>query len=441
VTTTSGVSTATFSLTVPATLQSLQATYAGDQNYSASTSPPVTVTVSKLTTTTTLAVTGTPTARTPNTTYTFVATVAPSATTPALTGTVSFYDGITLLGTAPVTSGTSSDTATLPVALANSASHSITAVYSGDSNWSTSTSSAVALATTLMTDTVTLSANVSTAGPGASVILTATVTPSAVSTVEANPKGNVVFYNGTTIIGTAPLVAAPPGDTSVATLSLATLPGGSDTIHADYLGDFYYIAGVSNYVPLNIESFTITPVSNTPVLTIVKGNSGSASFIVAGLGGFGGTVQVVCAVPTQDDMTCTPTPQDVTPSTTTPVNFVIQTYVTGKTTGANRGNQSLPRVVGGTALAILGFFLLPPFRRRARLLAEKSASQNTRRFLILLLLLAGLGGVGIGCSNSTPVSTGTPLGETQLTITATDYVSNTVVSQSVYLPVNVVANP
>jgi drug/metabolite transporter (DMT)-like permease len=94
-----------------------------------------------------------------------------------------------------------------------------------------------------------------------------------------------------------------------------------------------------------------------------------------------------------------------------------------------------PRAVGGTALALLAFFLLP-FGRKARIFTGRS----TRRFLVLLLLLVGLGGAGIGCNNvSTPLSSqGTPLGVATLKITASAYVDNTVVSQSTYLTVNVV---
>jgi hypothetical protein len=72
------------------------------------------------------------------------------------------------------------------------------------------------------------------------------------------------------------------------------------------------------------------------------------------------------------------------------------------------------------------------------------ASRSTQRFLVLLLLLAGLCGVGMGCnsvSGLVPPTTGTPLGVATLKITAFADVDNTVVSQSVYLTVNVVAAP
>lgn len=62
-----------------------------------------------------------------------------SSTTGTPTGTVSFYDGTTLLNTAPITNGSATY---IPSGLAAGA-HSITAVYSGDVNFTAGTSSAV----------------------------------------------------------------------------------------------------------------------------------------------------------------------------------------------------------------------------------------------------------------------------------------------------------
>ena len=66
---------------------------------------------------------------------TFTATVTGPGGTP--TGTVQFKDGAANLGT-PVT--LVAGVATLPTSALNVASHPITAVYSGDGSYSTSTS-------------------------------------------------------------------------------------------------------------------------------------------------------------------------------------------------------------------------------------------------------------------------------------------------------------
>ena len=211
---------------------------------------------------------------------------------------------------------------------------------------------------------------------------------------------------------------------------------------AVYVGDLYYAPGTSNPVTIDVQDFSITPSpSNPPTnLTIVKGSSGSASFVVTGLGGFNNQIQVVCAVPTQDDMTCTASPQQVTPTGT--VTFTVQTYAAGgTTTSARRGpGQVWPRAAGEAALAVLVFFVLP-LGRRARIFASKECVHRARRWMTLLLLLAGAAAAGIGCSGSVQLAQngGTPLGVATSTVTAGSYVNNTVVSHSVYLTVNVVA--
>jgi hypothetical protein len=427
--TTTGSATATFSVTLPAAgAPSLQAIYAGDANYDATTSPAVTVTVSKGASVTTL--TATPAVLSVGTTESFTATITPvspvTGTTYTFTGTVSFYDGTTLLGSGVV----NANTATLAgVSLSTVTTHLITAVYSGDTSWATSTSNAVSLAAVLLNDTVTLTVSPPAPGPGQVVTMVATVTPTSTpaTTGEQNPTGFVYFYDGTTVLGEVMLTASL-GYSSTATLLNATLPAGNDVLTAVYVGDLYYEPGTSNSININVQDFTITPSSTNPPtnLTIVQGSSGSASFVVTGLGGFNGEIQVVCAVPTQDDMTCQASPQQVTP--TGAVTFTVQTFAAGQSVAQSRPGASWPRAVGGAALALLAVFLLPSGRR-------------ARRWITIVLLSAALGGIVVGCSSvSGSVATGgTPLGVATLKITGASYIDNTVVSHSVYLTVNVVA--
>jgi subtilase family serine protease len=442
---TAGTTGSTASYTIPSIVAGshvLTATYAGDTSYAASTSAAVAISSAKSATVTT--VTATPPVLAPGLTETLTASIAPASVVTgavySISGTVSFYDnGGTLLGTTAV----SSNTAMLAgVALANNVSHAVTAIYSGDTNFLTSTSAVLPLAATTLPDNVVLTSNLSTLSPGQALVLTVTVTPSATpaATAEQNATGNIIFYDGTTVLGTVALAAAPTGDSSTAMLTISTLPGGEDTVYAAYAGDLYYDAGNSNLLTLNIEDFTIVPSPSNPAtnLNIVQGTSGAASFVVTGLGGFNNTIQVVCAAAPQDDMTCTASPQQLSPPGS--VTFVVQTFLPGQQTTTTPLSRNVPavwpRALGGSALALLGFFLLP-IGRRARIFTDKSA----RRMVMLLLLLCGLGGVAIGCSNSgTAVNgTGTPLGVATLKITASANVDNTVASHSVYLTVNVTA--
>ena len=433
-----GVTAASFSITAPAAgAHALQAVYNGDDNYEAATSPPVTITVSKLATTTTL--TASPAMLQPGIPEALTAVVNAASgvsTSLAPTGSVSFYDGSTLLGTQQV----SSYSATLSnVMLDTTKAHLITAVYSGDTNFAGSTSNAVSLTASLLPDTVTLTAVPTVAGPGQAINFVATVTPNSMpaANYEQNPTGSVTFYNGTgtaaTVVGTAKLTSSI-GNSSTATFTSATLPSGQDTITAVYAGDSYFAPGTSNPVTVTVQDFAISPVTQPPSLTIPKGQSGQASFVVGGLGGYGGQIQVTCNTLPQDDMSCTPNPIQVTPTQT--VTFTVQTYLTGgpsgNSSGSVAGGGKAPiwlRAGGGFALAMV--FVLAPIGRGTRRL---------RRFGVLVLLLAGLCGAGVGCQGTSSGSNGlgTPLGTTTVTVTATAYIDNAVVSHSVYLTVNVI---
>jgi hypothetical protein len=118
---------------------SITAVYVASADYLTSTSSALSQVVDKATTKTTLA--AAPNPATSGATVTFTATVsvvAPGTGTP--TGTVTFMDGATELGTGTVNSSKKATFATTSLA---EGTHSITAVYSGDSNFNSDTSGAV----------------------------------------------------------------------------------------------------------------------------------------------------------------------------------------------------------------------------------------------------------------------------------------------------------
>ncbi len=154
------------------------------------------------------------------TAVTFTATVSFSAGTPS--GSVSFYDGTTLLGSGTLAQGVAAYTTTgLPAGAL-----SITAVYGGDTNFSTLTS--VAFTESVMSDfTVTAPATPVTIAPGGSVMVNITVPPLGgafdnVVTLSATglPPGAAATFNPPTVTpGTA-------GAPTVMTIQLATLTAG-----------------------------------------------------------------------------------------------------------------------------------------------------------------------------------------------------------------------
>jgi len=349
------------------------------------------------------------------------------------TGNVTLFVNGTAYGASTLASTTSSGVYTAAFSVTvPSATTTIYAIYDGDSNYVTATSATTTITATKALVTVTLAANSTTVNSGTAVILTATVTPKSASSTT-NPTGTVAFWEGSTELGTATLSAASGTTTSTATLTTTKLAGGTDSLTAVYGGDTTYDSATSNTLTLTVEGFTLTADASNPAtnLNIVKGSSGAEIFDITSLGGYASTVQVICTVATQDDMSCGASPQQVTPTGT--VTFTVTTYTTGGPAYARNNRQRLwPPAAGGLALAGLIAFLIP-CRGRARYFLGK-------RFLPVLLLLAGLAGSGLGCNSSTALANaGTPLGVATLKVTAMDYVNNVVPSQSLYFTVNVTA--
>lgn len=183
---------------LPVGPHSFVATYPGDDNFTGSTSNPVSVTVTKANTTT--ALTG-PSSSTGGQAATFTATVsvvAPGAGT--RTGTVQFKDGAANLGTPK--SVDSSGVAALTTSVLAPGSHQITAVYSGDANFNGSTSSTV-------TDTVTCDKVVT--GSATSVDGVSGTTCVASATVGGNikvPAGGKLLLLTDTVGGTVNVTGA-----------------------------------------------------------------------------------------------------------------------------------------------------------------------------------------------------------------------------------------
>jgi len=210
--------------TLPSGSDSIVATYEGTTDYAASASSAKTVTITPAiaTTTTTLAASSNPI--TVGQVVAFIATVTAGSGSP--TGTVTFMDGSTLIGTVTLNSTTHQAVAftlSLPVGPNN-----ITATYNGTSGFATSSASVnetVNPAGAATTTTLAASSNPITAGQV--VAFTATVTAGSFS-----PTGTVTFVDGSTLIGTVTLNST----IHQAIAFTASLPVGSNRITATYNG-------------------------------------------------------------------------------------------------------------------------------------------------------------------------------------------------------------
>ena len=203
----------------------ITAVYGGDGNFTTSSSNAASQIVNQASTTTTLA--ASPSSTTYGQSVTFTATigvVSPGAGTP--TGSVEFFDGTTLIATTPL----SGSTAAVSTAALTAGTHSITAQYLGDGNFSSSTSSPATVPVRMASTTTNLSSSASTSVFGQSVTFTATI--GVVAPGAGVPTGSVTFKDGSTTLGTGTL-----NSTGQATFATTTLAVGSHTITAVYGGD------------------------------------------------------------------------------------------------------------------------------------------------------------------------------------------------------------
>jgi hypothetical protein len=206
----------------------ITATYAGNTNFGGSTSNLVTQVVSQASSSVALNTSGSPI------TYgepaTFTATVSPSAAT----GTVTFKDsGADITGC--INQAVSGGTATCAIGVLGGGSYSITAVYSGDTNYTGSTSNLITQLVNQASSSVALTTSGSPIAYGELVTFTATTSPLAAS-------GTVTFKDGGVDI-TGCINQAVSGGT--ATCATSTLSVGSHSITAVYSGDANYLGSTS----------------------------------------------------------------------------------------------------------------------------------------------------------------------------------------------------
>jgi hypothetical protein len=180
-------------------------------------------------------------------------------------GTVTFYDGTTSLGTASLDgSGAASFNTSTILTLGT---HSITTVYSGDANFLGSTSSVLTLTVTQAASSVAVALTMGTNPSkfGQALTFTATVSPQ----FAGVPTGQVIFKDGTNIIGTHTL-----NSSGKAVITIVTFGIGAHSITAFYTGDQNFTASDSSASPLTqtVNTNTGTSLTNlvlttTPTIT------------------------------------------------------------------------------------------------------------------------------------------------------------------------------
>jgi Bacterial Ig-like domain (group 3) len=212
---------------LPLGSNSITVSYASDGNYASNTSAVLNETINQAATKTVVATSGSPSTFGQSVTFTATVTVkSPGSGTPT-TGTVQFKDGSTVIGTGTLNGSGQATYTTSALAVG---SHSITAVFEGDTDFTTSTSAAITQRVTKATASASVSSSDDSVATGTSVTLTATVTPTTPG--GTMPTGTVTFYSGSTVLGTAPL-----NSNGQATLPASWKKAGNYAITVKYNGD------------------------------------------------------------------------------------------------------------------------------------------------------------------------------------------------------------
>jgi hypothetical protein len=339
------------------------------------------VTVGKAATAT--KVTSSPAAPTAGQTVTLTATVSVTTpiagVTPSFTGNVTFYDNGNNIGSPGVST---TGVATLTTMLAG-ANDTVTAVYSGDTNFLTSTGT-LSVTSAPVTTTSVLTVNPMGGLAGSNFILTASVSAStALNVSPGTPAGQVSFYdtyNGQQVpLGTAPLVASG-AYLAIGQIQTTGLKAGTHSIYAVYSTNSSFTGSTSNVVTVNVTDYSVT--FSPSVLTLSAGSSGTVVATISAVNGFAGQVVLGCTPPAGAAATCVFNPSVINVSGTSQL-LIRTTAPQARRTVQHAG---LGRdLVGAAMAALLMGFLLPGLRRRRPLLLMLMAS---------CVLLGGL-----GCTN------------------------------------------
>jgi hypothetical protein len=245
---------------------------------------------------------------------------------PAPTGTVTYFDNGSSIGTVTLSNGSVPNSSTLTYSAAGT--HTFTASYSGDGNYAAQTSSQGSLTVAKGNTTTAPASSQNPSVSGQSVTFTATV--GLVAPASGTPSGSVTFFDGGSSIGTGTV------SSGVATFATSSLAVGSHTITASYSGDgnFNSSSGSLTGNPQVIRN----PTAVTAVSPASGAAAGGTSVTITGTGlsgasavHFGGVSATMFTVHSDSSVTAT------SPAGSGTVNVTVTT--TGGTSATGAADQ------------------------------------------------------------------------------------------------------
>jgi Bacterial Ig-like domain (group 3)/FG-GAP-like repeat len=329
-------------------IHQIEASYPGNVNYASSASSAVPLLAAQIETT--LNLSSSVTSPIAGNQITLTATLSPYSlgTFTTIGETVTFYNRGTIIGTGTLSSGV----ATLNISSLIPGTDTLTASYSGDENFSGSTSNAVGVTISPVATMLQLYSSVNPSMQGAATTLTANLNPFYSGYFTTNNTETVTFYNGATSLGTASLL------TGVATLTVSSLPDGIDTLTAVYTSDSVFSTATSNSVrqavnvpfpPIPNFLVTVTTDTTTGVASNCTGahtpNCSLRDALAAAFAAGSGNITF--------DPTVFATPQTVAGGQ----NIPPHTTITGPTTGGGATLTNLVTVSGGGTVFTVNQFV------------------------------------------------------------------------------------
>jgi hypothetical protein len=331
---------------------------------------------------------------------TFNASVTSSAVSKP-TGNISLLDGATQIAS---TTLDSNGNASFNIATLSGGDHSMTAHYGGDATHLPSTSGIA-----LVQDVNKAPSSAAIGGGGAATFFGNPVTFSAtVTSAMGTPTGTVSLLDGNNVVSSATVDGA--GHASFTTSSLSA---GVHSMSVAYQGDQDFSTAKSTAISQTVNPADFALSTATPSLTVVAGNSASATINITPSGVFGSAITFSCSgLPALAN--CTFNPASVTPN-----GAAVSTSVTLTTTGSSAALGNLPfgpsSPILATLLPGLAALLLMGQRR-------KSAGRTVRRglgFLAVLTLATFICSCGGGGGAGGGGNPGTPKGTSTVVVTAT----------------------
>jgi Pro-kumamolisin, activation domain/Bacterial Ig-like domain (group 3) len=388
---------------LPGGTDSVKAAYSGDESFNAATG---TASISITPAATSISVPSFPFGAFAGQADTISANVTTTSSGVAPTGTVTFYaNGSALGGTvsySPIAGGATSS-ASLGATLVTNANafptagtYNVTATYSGDGNYATTTSAGNAIKITFAAPNVSLSPFTQTVSYGGTADLTALVDTTNKTTY---PTGTVTFLDestGVTLSGPTACSNTTDSNGNFACQVTGTFTvTSSHAVIANYSGDANYPPSSSNGITVNMPGFTISPQGGVQV---TAGQSQNVTLTINSALGFSGTVSGFACSGLPAEATCTFNPTQVT----LPANGTATTTITVTTAALGQAVRAAGNRGGaGGAMAPVGVLLgvclvgAPLWRKRRRVPVA----------LLLMALVAvtpSCGGGGGGTPNPVP---------------------------------------